>query len=94
MWNLIGAAVALGIAVLAWQRSRSAGGGFYDDGVYGMAPAIHLRYALVSAAFALFFVAMFALQASTAGLAGLALYVLIAILYASSFLRGASDYHE
>jgi hypothetical protein len=94
MWNLIGAAVALGIAVLAWQRGRSAAGGFYDDGVYGMAPAIHRRYALVSAVFALFFIAMFALQASTAGLAGLALYVLIAILYASSFLRGASDYHE
>jgi len=93
MWNLIGAAVALATAALAWKRSR-APGGFYAEGVYGMTAAVHRRYAAASLAFALAFVAAFALRATFAGLVVLAAYAVIAILYYSSFVRGASDYHE
>jgi hypothetical protein len=94
MWNLIGAVAALAVGAVAWRRSHAAAGGFYDEGVYGMAPAIHRRYALAGLAFAIYFIAAFALHASTAGMAGLAVFALIAILYASSFIRGASDYNE
>jgi hypothetical protein len=93
MWNLIGAGVALFTAVLAWSRSR-APGGFYAEGVYGMHPVHHRRYAAVSLAFALAFGIAFALRATFAGLAILAVYAVIVILYYSSFIRGASDYHE
>jgi hypothetical protein len=94
MWNLIGIVAALAIAALAWRRGRAPAGGFYDEGVYGMAPAIHRRYAYAGAAFAIFFAIAFAMHATFAGFAGLAIYALVAILYASSFVRGASDYHE
>jgi hypothetical protein len=93
MWNLIGTAAALAIALLAWLRSRAAGG-FYAAGVYGMSPVIHRRYAIAGLAFAAGFAVAFALNATTAGLAGLAIFAVIAILYLSSFVRGASDYHE
>jgi hypothetical protein len=94
MWNVIGVVAALAVGTLAWRKSRAAAGGFYDEHVYGMAPAVHHRYALVSLAFAAFFGVTLALHATIAGIAGLAVYALIAILYASSFARGASDYHE
>jgi len=93
MWNLIGVAAALGIAALAWRSSRSAGG-FYAAGVYGMAPAIHRRYAVAGLSFAACFALAFAFHATLAGLYGLAIFAVIAILYLSSFVRGASDYHE
>jgi hypothetical protein len=93
MWNLIGVAAALGIAVFAWQRSRAAGG-FYAAGVYGMSPIIHRRYAIAGLAFAACFALAFALHATFAGLTVFALFAVIAILYLSSFVRGASDYHE
>ena len=41
-----------------------------------------------------YFGATLALHAETAGIAGLALYALIAVFYAASFLRGASDSDE
>jgi hypothetical protein len=94
MWNAIGAVAALAVAAVAWLRSRSAAGGFYDEGVYGMAPAVHRRYALASAGFAIFFAAALVARADGIGLAVLGIYAVVAILYASSFLRGASDDHE
>jgi hypothetical protein len=93
MWNLIGSVVALGTAVLAWRQSR-APGGFYAEGVYGMGPSHHRRYAAVSLAFAAALGIAFALRATFAGLVLLAVYAVIAILYYSSFIRGASDHHE
>ena len=93
MWNLIGVAAALVTAGMAWRASR-APGGFYDEGVYGMGRSLHRRYAAVSLAFALAFGTAFALHATFAGLIALAAYAVIAILYYSSFIRGASDYHE
>lgn len=83
-------AIALVVAAAALRCSRSPGG-FYDRDTYGMSASMHRRYAAVSLVFALFFAASSLLRLETAGIAGLALYALIAIFYASSFLRGASD---
>jgi hypothetical protein len=90
IWTLIGLGLALAIAVTAWRCSRSSGG-FYDREVYAMDARAHQRYAWVSLGFAVYFAAAYALALEAAGTAGLALYALIALLYASSFLRGASD---
>lgn len=90
MWNVVGLGLAVVVAVLAWRSSR-APGGFYDREVYAMDATAHRRYALLSLAFALFFAIAYALHLATAGIAGLALYALVAIFYATSFLRGASD---
>ncbi|HET6276107.1 MAG TPA: hypothetical protein VFE16_09285 [Candidatus Cybelea sp.] len=90
LWSLAGLAIALVLAVVALRCSRSPGG-FYDREIYGMSAPMHRRYAAVSFAFALFFSASSLLRLETAGIVGLALYALIAIFYASSFLRGASD---
>jgi len=94
MWNLIGVVAALALAALAWRRSRTPAGGFYDQEVYGMSAATHRRYAVTCLAFAAFFAAALFLHAAAAGLAGFAVFTLIAIIYASSFVRGASDDHE
>lgn len=93
MWNLIGSVVALFTTVLAWRRSH-APGGFYAEGVYGMGPSHHRRYAAVSLAFAVVLAILFAIHATFAGLIVFAVYAVIAILYYSSFIRGASDHHE
>jgi hypothetical protein len=90
IWSLAGLVLAFGIAVAALYRSR-ARGGFYDTQVYGMTSASHRRYALVSLAFAAYFVCTVAWHLETAGIAGLALYALIAVFYATSFLRGFAD---
>jgi hypothetical protein len=93
IWNLAGTAIALGVATLAWRRSRSPGG-FYDRQSYGMDSAVHRRYAILSLAFAVFFAATYAAGFALAGIVGLALYALIAILYTASFLQGAPDQDE
>ncbi|MBV9718952.1 MAG: hypothetical protein JOZ77_06515 [Candidatus Eremiobacteraeota bacterium] len=90
MWNVAGSLLALAVAATAWRCSR-ASGGYYDRDVYAMDASAHRRYALLSLAFAGYFAIAYALRSTTAGIAGLALYALIAVLYATSFLRGASD---
>jgi hypothetical protein len=90
MWSLAGVAVALAVAAAAWRCSRTPGG-FYDREIYGMTPSAHRRYAAVSLAFAIYFAITYARGYATAGIAGLALYALIAVFYAASFLQGASD---
>jgi len=56
-----------------------------------MTPRTHRAYALAGLAFALFFAGALALHRDAAGIAGLAAYAVLAIFYATSFLRGASD---
>ncbi|HVA33738.1 MAG TPA: hypothetical protein VNG31_06285 [Candidatus Baltobacteraceae bacterium] len=90
MWSLVGLGLALLIAIVAWRRSRSRGG-FYDADVYGMTAFAHRRYALISLAFAACFGAAAAFRLETAGVIALALYALVAVFYATSFLRGASE---
>jgi hypothetical protein len=93
MWSFVGLALAVFVAIAAWRRSV-AGGGFYDAETYGMTPETHRRYALGSLAFALYFSLAYALRADAAGIVGLAIYTLVAAVYATSFLRGAADYDE
>ena len=90
VWSSIGIALAVALAAIAWHRSR-ASGGFYDAGVYAMTARTHRAYALAGLAFALFFACTLALHNDGAGIAGLAAYAVVAIFYAASFLRGASD---
>jgi len=85
--------VAIVVAGLAWQRSRGRGG-YYDAQLYAMTARTHRAYASISLAFAAFFAFTFAWQHQAAGVTGLALYAVIAIFYATSFLRGASDDDE
>lgn len=90
MWCVVGLILALIVAAIAWRSSR-APGGFYDREVYAMDATAHRRYALLSLAFALYFAIAYVLHREAAGIAGLALYALVAVFYATSFLRGASD---
>jgi hypothetical protein len=78
------------LSVAAWRRS-AAPAGYYDGQVYGMTPATHRRYALVAIAFAIAFALAAVARFETASIIALALFVPVAIFYASSFLRGASD---
>ena len=89
----MGFAACVAVVAAAWHRSR-AGGGYYDAQVYAMTARTHRAYALASLAFAVFFAFAFAFRREAAGVAGLALYAVIAIFYATSFLRGASDDDE
>jgi len=82
--------LALSVSAASWRRSRSRGG-FYDREIYAMDSRTHRRYGWLSLAFAVFFAATYALRLAAAGIAGLALYALVALLYATSFLRGAAD---
>jgi hypothetical protein len=93
MWNAVGLALALLIAATAYVRSR-AHGGFYDAQLYGMVPSTHRRYAAISLAFALFFAVGLASGAEAAGIVGLAVFTLVAIFYATSFLRGYAEHDE
>lgn len=93
LWLAIGFFLAIAVGAAAAIRSRTRGG-FYDHDVYGMDARAHRRYAAVSLAFALFFGVAFPLHLVGAGIVALALYALIAVLYAASFLRGASETDE
>jgi len=93
VWSITGLTIAVSVAALAWRRSRSPGG-FYAHHVYGMDERAHRRYAAVSLAFATYFAITLAGRFDAAGIAGLALYALVAVMYGTSFLRGAGDRDE
>ena len=90
LWSGLGFVVACGLALVAWRNSGRAAG-FYDGEVYGMTARTHRRFAAISLAFAIFFAAALASSARAVGLGGFAVYVLAAILYGTSFLRGAES---
>jgi ABC-type proline/glycine betaine transport system permease subunit len=92
-YSAIGIVLALGIAVVAWRSSASRGG-YYDREIYGMSRATHVRYAVISLAFAGFFIAAYAFGLRSAGIVALALYALLAVFYLTSFLRGAAESDE
>lgn len=92
-YTLAGLLLSLGLAAIAWRRSRT-GGGFYESEVYAMDRAAHRRYAAVGLAFALIFAVAYALKLATAGIAALGLYAVVAVFYAASFLQGAADSDE
>jgi len=89
MWRLAGLLLAITSAAFALGRAR-ARGGFYDREVYGLTPAAHRRYALIFAAAAIYFAAALALRALP-DVVPLGALAALAIFYAASFVRGASD---
>lgn len=90
-WELVLAIASLLLAAAAYLRGRTAGG-FYDAEVYGMTPDAHRRYAAIALAFALAFFAValwWPRGVATIWLG--AAFVLFAVIYITSFLRGAAE---
>jgi|HubBroStandDraft_6_1064221.scaffolds.fasta_scaffold45530_2 hypothetical protein len=90
MWAWIGAAVAMAGALLGTRNARSRTTNPYAAGEYGMGRRSHARFALASAAFAVAFAGAGAFVRG-AVIPLLAVYVLLLILYLTSFARGFSD---
>lgn len=84
----MGILLCLAVVVAAFVRSRAAGG-FYDAQTYGMTMRTHRRYALAAIVLAALLVASW-FVAAIPPIAVLGVVVLVAVLYGSSFLRGAS----
>lgn len=93
-WELGGALASILLSAAAYLRSRGTGG-FYDAEVYGMTAATHRRYAAAGAIFAVVFfaLALFA-PGGAATIWVFAAFVLVAVFYITSYLRGASDEDE
>jgi hypothetical protein len=89
-WSIAGVLLSFLFAGFALARSR-APGGFYDAAVYGLTPASHRRYAFLAGCFALAFAATWALHAPVLALWVFAAFVVIAVLYLTSFLRGFTE---
>ncbi len=85
VYALLGLALSAAGIVLALSRGRAARS-FYATDVYHMTSRTHRRFALVSAACALGFIA--ALRWTAIGIPLLGGYTLLIVLYASSFARG------
>jgi hypothetical protein len=83
-------ALAVVLTGVAWRRSVATAG-YYDGEVYGMTPATHRRYALAGLAFVVAFAISAALRLETSAIVALAIFTPIAVLYATSFARGADD---
>ncbi|HTV93795.1 MAG TPA: hypothetical protein VMG98_13850 [Verrucomicrobiae bacterium] len=93
-WGLAGVLASLLLAAAAYLRSRGRGG-FYDAEVYGMTPRAHRRYAATSLAFALAFFAVARWwPRSGATLWLFAAFVLLAVFYLTSYLRGAYEHDD
>lgn len=89
---IAGLILALAGAALGLSRSRS-GGGYYESDVYAMTAISHRRFATASLLFAGAFalIGAFPLVPAFPVLAG---YVLVAVLYLTSFARGAQEEDE
>jgi hypothetical protein len=91
VYTVVGLALSLGGCAIALWRSRGPHS-FYAADVYHMTRRSHRRFAALSAAFAAGFALALRWPAVNAPL--LAVYVLLLILYASSFARGFTDEDE
>ncbi|HLI95714.1 MAG TPA: hypothetical protein VKT72_06460 [Candidatus Baltobacteraceae bacterium] len=89
MWSGVGLALCVILIAVAALKSKHGRGSFYEREVYGMTRRTHRAYAILSAIFALAFIAAFFAPLPTVPL--LAAYALIFIFYFSSFARGFSD---
>ena len=88
-WAISGLFASLALGTFAYFRSRVPGG-FYDAEVYGMTRSTHLRYMAASAVFAAIFALAWVLKLHIE-IVSLATFVLVAIFYLTSFLRGAHE---
>ena len=85
-----GLAGSLTLAVLAWLRSTATSRNAYADG-YGMTAATHRRYAIAGALFAVVFGVLATAGRGSLAAFALAPFVVVALLYAASFVRGFSE---
>ena len=89
---IIGLVLALAAAALALSRSRAAGG-HYESDVYTMTAVSHRRFATISLMFAGAFALLGAFPVVPV-FPVLAAFVLFAVLYLTSFARGAQEEDE
>ncbi|HET9394176.1 MAG TPA: hypothetical protein VFO29_11735 [Candidatus Rubrimentiphilum sp.] len=92
MWLVSGLVLSVVLAGVAWWRSRAATRTFYEGHVYGMGPRAHQGYCLAFAGLAVAMLA--AIMWPPLTLPALSVLALVAILYGSTFLRGASGEDE
>ncbi|MDQ2679540.1 MAG: hypothetical protein M3Y21_00735 [Candidatus Eremiobacteraeota bacterium] len=92
-WSLLGFALCAAIGLSALLRSRAKRANFYTDEVYGMTTAVHRRYAYGGFGLALVFLLSLWFSAIPT-IALLTLAVIGAILYGTSFMRGAGAEDE
>lgn len=90
MWPWVAAVMAVLGTLIALANARAPARHAYAHEEYGMTARSHARFAVASGAFAAVFVAA-AFVPSIPALPLLAGYVLLFVLYASSFARGFSD---
>ncbi len=89
VWNAAGLGISLVVAIAAFGRALRRAG-HYDGAGYGMLPSTHRRYAYVALALGLGFVAAF-VWPTVPTVVLLGAVVLVALLYGTSFLRGAES---
>jgi hypothetical protein len=90
-WDDAGAIASLLLGAAAYLRGRGPGG-FYDAQVYGMTPRTHRAFAVASLVFSLAFFAVGRWWPSGAATIWVgAAFVLFAVFYLSSYLRGAYE---
>jgi hypothetical protein len=107
MWVWAGFVLSLGLALVAWARSRASSRTYYEGDVYGMDPATHRKYALFFGAFSLVFLvelaipglyyfnnALSELRSELVQALALPAVVVGAILYGATFVRGATGEDE
>ena len=93
MWAWIGAALALlGTGIGIWRARRPALS-YYEAHVYHMTSRSHVRFAAVSAAFAVLFV-VGAVYPRLPAVPLLGIYTVLIVLYGASFVRGAAGEDE
>jgi hypothetical protein len=93
MWAIVGLVLAMAGAVYGEVRSRSREPGYYESQVYEMTALSHRRFAIASIAFAGAFALVFAIPVVPV-LPVLGAYVVLLVLYFSSFVRGATGDDE
>jgi len=107
MWVWSGLVLCLGLAGLAWWRSRAKAQTYYEAEVYGMDAAAHRKYGIFFWALALVFLVQLAipgpyhannplsqLRSDLVNALALPVAAVAAILYGASFVRGASGEDE
>jgi hypothetical protein len=90
IWSVLGTAGSGIMAIFAMLRSRTPGG-YYDADVYGMTPRTHFAYAAVAWVFFIAFIFTRWFRAGTISFYIFAAFVLFALFYGTSFLRGAHE---
>ena len=88
LWAIVGLVLAGGGAALGSMRARRSKGGTYDAQLYFMTAVSHRRFSLLSIGFAALFAFLGAFPIVPAWTV-LAAYVVLLVLYLSSFVRGA-----